>query len=626
MLPVAGRGSLSALRKSKNSKWRAAVLVGVHALVAAHVTHFMLAGKTLSPVEPSESMYTLELGYLNAGFIFFALTLLGTLVFGRFFCGWACHLVALQDLCAWIMKKLGVRPKPFRSRFLAFVPLALMLYMFVWPSLKRLVMPSAVPPFPGFTNHLVTSSFWATFPGPLFTTLTFLSCGFAAVYFLGSKGFCTYGCPYGAAFGGLDRLSPGRIVVSDACEQCGHCTATCTSNVRVHEEVKLYGMVVDPGCMKCLDCVSVCPKEALSFSFARPAALTRLPTAERSKRYDLSVFDETLVLIVCAIATLAFRGLYDGPPLLMSIGLGGITAFLALMLLRVFRDPSVRVQNLTLKSSGKVQTRSLIVVGLASLWMVFVAHSAFVQWQRARGAHYLEQTESSRADVLSGAFRERTYSARHHNAMAAAFQHFSLADRWGLVGVPEVKLGLAWCHLLKDDIPAAIADTKEAAALRPDDPALQQNLIDVLQAAGRASDVIEVLRKKISSSAASIEDRFQLAGLLAEADRLEEAVTEYAACVAAKPESVIARYNLGGLLRRLGRNQEAIEQLQAAQQLNPRDADTRVELGLAYMAIGNKHAALESFEQAIALAPDSAESRFHLPSLIEQLKSEMTEP
>src|SRR5207244_4171 len=85
---------------------------------------------------------------------------------------------------------------------------------------------------------------------------------FMTVYFLGNKGFCTYACPYGGVFGLVDKVAPGRIRVTDACEECGHCTAVCTSNVIVHAEVKKYGMVVDPGCMKCMDCVSVCPNDA----------------------------------------------------------------------------------------------------------------------------------------------------------------------------------------------------------------------------------------------------------------------------------------------------------------------------------------------------------------------------
>ncbi len=62
LLPVAGSGSLARVRKSRRGPWRATVLAGVHLLIAAHATHFLIAGRTLSPVEPSEAMYTLELG------------------------------------------------------------------------------------------------------------------------------------------------------------------------------------------------------------------------------------------------------------------------------------------------------------------------------------------------------------------------------------------------------------------------------------------------------------------------------------------------------------------------------------------------------------------------------------
>ena len=62
------------------------------------------------------------------------LAILATLVFGRFVCGWGCHVLALQDFCAWLLKKMGVTPKPFRSRLLVFVPLLAALYMFVWPT------------------------------------------------------------------------------------------------------------------------------------------------------------------------------------------------------------------------------------------------------------------------------------------------------------------------------------------------------------------------------------------------------------------------------------------------------------------------------------------------------------
>jgi tetratricopeptide (TPR) repeat protein/ferredoxin len=609
-LPILRTGRPAPIRKSRSSRWRAGVLLGVHVLIAVHVTHYLLTRRTLSPVEPSEAMYTLELGYVNAGALFFGLALLLTLVFGRFFCGWGCHIVALQDLCGWAMKRLGVRPRPFRSRLLAFAPMAVALYMFAWPTVSRWIR--GTPPFPGFSNHLLTSDLWATFPGPLFGTLTFAVCGFAAVYFLGAKGFCTYGCPYGAMFGALDRLSPGKIVVSDACEQCGHCTATCTSNVRVHEEVRLFGRVVDPGCMKCLDCVSVCPKNALSFSFARPSLLRGRPAEPRARRYDLSLGEELFVAAVAAASTLVFRDLYDGPPLLMSVGLAGITAFLALKLVHLVRRPAVRAQNLELKSGGRLRRPGWVFAALTVLWLLFTSHSAFAQWHRAWGRHYLDLTEASREDVLSGRFRGKTYSSAHARAAAEAFHHFSLADRWGLRGVVDVKLGLAWCRLLQDDFAGAEAAAGQALALAPDAPELRRNVLEIRQAEAAAQPAPET----------TADASFARGTLLAEQGRFEEAARELAAAVERAPASSVARFNLGGVLRRLGRNDAAIEQLEIAGRLAPRDADVRVELGLAYRGAGERQKAVAVLKEAIALAPDSPEARLHLPGLIQELEGE----
>jgi polyferredoxin len=94
----------SDIRKSRASGWRAAVLVILSLLMVAHVIQWWLMGRTVSPIEPSETMYTLQHGAINAGFIFFALAILATLIFGRFVCGWGCHIVALQDFSAWLLK------------------------------------------------------------------------------------------------------------------------------------------------------------------------------------------------------------------------------------------------------------------------------------------------------------------------------------------------------------------------------------------------------------------------------------------------------------------------------------------------------------------------------------------
>jgi len=620
-LPVAGQGSLGAVRSSRNAPRRAWVLLGVHLLIAAHATHYLLAERTLSPVEPSEAMYTLELGEVNAGFVFLLVALLATLVFGRFFCGWGCHIVAVQDLCGWLMKKLGVRPRPFRSRLLVWVPLAAAFYMFFWPTIRRVVFQATAAPFPGFSDHMMTDSFWKTFPGPFYAVLTIVTCGFAAVYFLGAKGFCTYGCPYGGLFGVVDQLAPGRIVVDDSCEQCGHCTVTCTSNVVVHEEVRRFGQVVDPGCMKCMDCVSVCPKGALSFSFAMPSLFKRPKDERKARRYSLSIAEELAVVLFCLGGTLAFRGLYDGPPLLMSIGLGGITAWIGLKLWKLLRGGGGRLQNLELRRGGRLTRAGTLFGLLAGGWMLFAAHSGFVQWQRVQGRDWLNRTEAAHAEVLDGSFASKQYSAVHHRAAVRTMRHFSLADRWGLAGVVEVKLGLAWGQLLAGDAAAAEQSIREAVALEPGSAQLHANLIELLLGRGRLADATTALEHKAAAGLATAEDRFLLAGMLAGAGELERSIEHYARAVEEAPDVFPLRFNYGGALRRLGRDAEAIEQLREAERLAPTDFDTQVELGLASMAVGSREQALAHLRMAVQLHPERPESVMHLPDLIRQLEA-----
>src|SRR5262245_43806330 len=132
-LPVlADHSAHGKIRPSKSGRRRAIVLATVQILLLAHIALWMLSrkygwfgGKTITPIEPSESMQFTKNGMINAGLIFFSLALLSTLVLGRWFCGWGCHIVMLQDFCGWIMKKCGVRPRLFRSRFLMYVPLVL---------------------------------------------------------------------------------------------------------------------------------------------------------------------------------------------------------------------------------------------------------------------------------------------------------------------------------------------------------------------------------------------------------------------------------------------------------------------------------------------------------------------
>ena len=400
------KGCAPMMGRTKVARWRAGVLIMVNVLMIAHLIQWLIAGMTISPIEPSEAMETLEVGVINAGAVLFLAALISVMLFGRFFCGWLCHIVALQDLCAYWMTKIGIRPKPFRSRLLVYFPFALGMYMFVWPSFKRLVLAPVlesahihwpawlrpVEPINQWSTAMIVDDFWATMP-PWHIAIVFLFiCGFAAVYFLGAKGFCTYGCPYAAFLKPLDKVAPVRVRVNDNCHQCGHCTSVCTSNVRVSEEVRDFGMVVDAGCMKTLDCISTCPNDALSLGLGKPALGARPRSPEtykeakikRARRYDLSLKSEILAAAVFLWFFFATRGLLDAVPMLMAGGLAAIGVMIVMTSIKMIFEPSARLYSYQLKLKGKLKPAGFVMLLAAVGFIggsVWSGHARLMRWQ-----------------------------------------------------------------------------------------------------------------------------------------------------------------------------------------------------------------------------------------------------
>lgn len=640
-------------RKSRTSKWRAAVLIGVYVLMAAHLVQWWWSGRddgvrtTISPVEPSESMYTLEGGYLNAGFIFFSLALLSTLLFGRFFCGWGCHIVALQDWCSHLMKKAGVHPKPFRSRFLIWGTITMGFYMFFWPTLKRaailpllatygleapaLLGPGA--PFPGFSNHLVVEDFWRTFPAWYISVPFLLVCGFAVVYFLGAKGFCYSACPYGGLFGPLDRLSVGRIVVNDNCEQCGHCTAVCTSNVRVHEEIHDYGMVMDSGCMKCMDCVSVCPNDALSFRFAAPSLFTRrrTDTPKTRDRFDLAWWEDLAIFATAFGLFMGFRGMFNSVPMLMAGGMAGVGAGLAWKLWSMLRSPNVRLQSLQLKLHGRP---TLWGVGIASLAVVTIAAGAwgcFVQYHLWRAGVDDYAVKADYDEVFSPNYRPdpaesaKAQKALRHFRISGPFSDAGLG--WRHTGGDEVRI--AWLQAVRGNLPAAEQHLRAAVRtsrptgewinglvhvrmLRGDSPADIARLYDELLRdrpdlhearigaanlalqLGQPARAVDLVRPVLDARPAASTDLEAAAiNVLLSADRTQDALAAAKRAVARRPESGILRMSLGTCYAILGMGEQSCAELRNAVDREPKNLLFRSRLAEVLRFLGRDAEAAE---------------------------------
>lgn len=613
------------VKKSKVSRWRAAVLIAVHVVIAVHIGFWVAKHPVITPVEPSEAMQFSKYGIINAGLIFFALATLSTAILGRWFCGWGCHLVAVQDLSRWILARFRIRPKPLRSRILATVPLVAFIYMFLFPLAYRAWEhaagnPHAVSIFAIAGTSLTTTDFWATFPGWIVGGLTLGFCGFAAIYLLGAKGFCTNACPYGAIFGVADQVAPLRIRVTDACEGCGHCTAICSSNVRVHEEVRQFGMVVDPGCMKCLDCVSVCPNDALFFGLGplpfmagprKPAprrrafdvvmshirsalpltifalaALTLFVGFDIAYTYQpidlaliglftlltgavLAVFggartsralpwhEEWLLGIFLLAAVFAFRHLYGLVAFLFALGIASCAAYLATRFMLLFIREQLTLRGTRLKVHGEWRPPAY---GFAAFMVLLLGFWGFCGVAQARELH-IQRLLSKAASLQQLPSKSPADAGR----LLQIYSDLIDSDR------ATIDTYLRAGTLAASQLQLERAQGWYEKGLRsfPGDAHLLTNLALVYAAREDVPKSIPILRRAIDADPNLIQPRLSLAEALCETEQWTAGLQAYDDVLARNPNQIDALFSSGLALAQTGNPRAGLARLERARALRP---------------------------------------------------------
>lgn len=554
-------------RKSKTAARRAWVLGAVHVLLFAHLLHWFLSGRSLSLLEPSEAMYTMAQGVINAGMIFLVIVMASTLVFGRWFCGWGCHIVALQDLCGWIMKKLGVRPRAIRSRAVVWVPLAAGLFMFfINPIVGRYTDGLGVPEW---RLGLMKSDLWETMPGFWIGGLTLAWCGFVSVYFLGAKGFCIYACPYGGLFRLADKFAIGRIRVTDACRACGHCSAVCSSNVQVHREVLEFGMVVDGNCMKTGDCISVCPQEALYFGMGKPAVLAKRRRKAKARLLDFTWKEEVALLAVFAITLFVFIGLprwvvnwadalYGKLPLLFSLGLAAVTSFFALMFWRLVRRQDAQFLGATLRlDGGPLTSRGRMMTVVCGVWLLFVGHCGVHQYLMFQAQRAIEKTSVGGAAWAQDHAVLSNLPARTSAAIDDGRRYLEWAQSWGIIDDVRARRNLAWLALLSENLPEAETQLTAATQLEPDHANSFHDLHRVRLLRGDVPGACDALIQVIALTPNEERPRLQLALLYGGTRNLNAAEATLRDAVRVLPDSIELNRLLGMLLMDMGRPDEA---------------------------------------------------------------------
>jgi hypothetical protein len=206
--------------------------------------------------------------------------------------------------------------------------------------------------------------------------------------------------------------------------------------------------------MKCLDCVSVCPKDALYVGFAMPKPFA---TSQQrlSARADFTWPEEIAMAVIAVVATQwTFRGAWfgEGIPFLMAVGLGVITAVFAMAAWRLVRRKDVAFQHTALKQSGKFTRAGRWAFAGLLAWLLFTAHTFVGQRLRAHAM------DVARQPVITKMYEQSKFD-RHQADEALA--DVERAAKW--VAVVDPQLGEVHALLLGSIGRHSDAETKLVA-------------------------------------------------------------------------------------------------------------------------------------------------------------------
>ena len=217
--------------------------------------------------------------------------IIGTLIFGRFFCSWICPMGILNQWISHLLNKRrpvdDYRVNAYRPIFRAkYYILTILLVLALFGSLQI----GLFDPISLITRSFVIAIFPAAqYAGadvylkqPLFNGGVLIAIIFLAILFANrfiSRFWCRVLCPLGALLGlfsGKALLRIRRDV--EKCTDCQKCLRYCHGACDPHAELRVSE------CHVCMNCIEDCPEDAIHYGLAKAESSVHAPLDVNRRR------------------------------------------------------------------------------------------------------------------------------------------------------------------------------------------------------------------------------------------------------------------------------------------------------------------------------------------------------
>ena len=201
-------------------------------------------------------------GIICGSFFMFILLFIGSLVFGRAFCSWACPLGAAQEILSPLKKKFAIKGRIIK--------------WFIWvPWVLAIIIVAAHQG--GY--HKIDPFFRTSYGfslGSIYTAIAYIAVLLVllfAQFIVGKRSFCRHVCwiaPFmilGTEIRKLFKTPSLKLITTDnACNNCKRCTKSCLMGLDVEQMIKTNKME-NSECILCGSCADVCRKEHIQLKF-----------------------------------------------------------------------------------------------------------------------------------------------------------------------------------------------------------------------------------------------------------------------------------------------------------------------------------------------------------------------
>lgn len=242
-------------------------LRGIFLITSVIILGFFDSPCTVCPINGIQNFLLIIFGYKIALFYltFFIGLIVITYLFGKVYCGWICHLGAIQELIYLPGKIKIFQNKDFQniakiSRYILLIALIIQIGLMGTKYWCRIDPFITLFDLKWFNDFLFNDPFFDIEMSIMITLLLLLIISSVFIY----RPFCKTMCPVGLSLGFVSKIPGASVVGLDAkCAGCIKCSNACNFNAITRDEKT--STLENSECISCGDCIDVCNNNGLKF-------------------------------------------------------------------------------------------------------------------------------------------------------------------------------------------------------------------------------------------------------------------------------------------------------------------------------------------------------------------------